>query len=361
MPTRSLPHPGDLLSCFVMLDLFHLLRHFAVPALTLLVRNLAAHQIADCETRHPALDAFLTRCAQTTEPGTSTVAWICASFGVQRQQDWPAGAILAQATGAPDDSAFWLCAQPVHLTVDRDDLVLLPSSRLHLSEDESRALFSFLETHCAASGLQMRYIDTGLWCIGSQRSQNLSTTETEFAQGRSVSGLLPSGKDAGWWQRLVLEMQMALHEHPINVAREQRGESPVNSLWLWGGGTASRVRRGFDTLCVADPLLRAVALLSGARLVETARVNDFSGSEHGLVEFVADTSVSLEASLALLESDWLSPAWEALGKGLLEELTMVLALPGRLIICRCDRTARRRFWRRRRAFQRQIVQWQLNR
>ena len=146
----------------------------------------------------------------------------------------------------------------------------------------------------------------------------------------------------------------------INAAREQRGESTVNSLWLWGGGTASRVRAHFDTMCVADPLLRAVARLSGARLVATAGIKHFLGSDRGLVEFVADTGASLEADLSLLESCWLSPAWEALGKGWLQELSMVLALPGKLVICRCDRAARRRFWRRRRAFQRQIVQWQLN-
>jgi hypothetical protein len=27
-----------------------------------------------------------------------------------------------------------------------------------------------------------------------------------------------------------------LHEHPVNQAREARGDLPVNSLWLWGGG-----------------------------------------------------------------------------------------------------------------------------
>ena len=32
------------------------------------------------------------------------------------------------------------------------------------------------------------------------------------------------------------ELQMLLFEHPVNQAREARGELTVNSLWLWGGG-----------------------------------------------------------------------------------------------------------------------------
>jgi len=361
MATRSLPHPRDQLSCFVMLDFFYFLRHFAVAALTLLVRNLPMRQIADYHPSHPALDAFFSRCLSTIEPTGSTVGWICTSFGVKRQQDWPAGAILAQADSAQGVTTFWICAQPVHLAVDRDDLVLSPPSQLCLSDEESRALFSFLETHCAENELHLRHIDTGLWCIGSDRSQDLSTTEIDLAQGRSINGLLPSGRDAGWWQRLILELQMALHEHPVNVAREQRGAPPVNSVWIWGGGTVCRVHRRFETMCVADPLLRAAARLSHARLTEsTGDVNEFITGDHGLVEFVVSTDAGLGASLSHFESDWISPAWEALGKGRLDELTVVLALSKGLVICRCDRTARRRFWRRRQAFQRQIIQWQSN-
>jgi hypothetical protein len=40
------------------------------------------------------------------------------------------------------------------------------------------------------------------------------------------------------WQRILTEIQMALYAHPLNQAREARGELLVSSLWLWGGGRA---------------------------------------------------------------------------------------------------------------------------
>ena len=47
---------------------------------------------------------------------------------------------------------------------------------------------------------------------------------------------MPQGDDAPHFRSLLNELQMLLFEHPVNQAREARGELPVNSLWLWGGG-----------------------------------------------------------------------------------------------------------------------------
>jgi hypothetical protein len=37
------------------------------------------------------------------------------------------------------------------------------------------------------------------------------------------------------WRRLLNEIQMVWHTHPVNLARAERGEVPINSLWLFGG------------------------------------------------------------------------------------------------------------------------------
>ena len=330
-------------------------------ALTLLIRNLDALQFADKQDRYPVLEAFLSRSVASREPDATMSAWICASFGIERQNDWPAGAILAQAHGTHDGSTFWICAQPVHLAIDRDDLVLQPRSLLNLSEQESRTLFRLLEPHFAGHELEMKHIDTGLWCIGSKRGQQLVTTDLELAEGRSVDGLLPSGNDAAWWQRLVLEAQMILHEHEINVAREERGDLPINSLWLCGGGAVPAVHRCFDTMSVQDPLLRAAALLSQARLIEMPNnaLDVIGENKHALVETMMSTGDGPGASLSTLEADWIAPAWKALNSGRLDQLRLVLPLPNSVLICHCDRKARRSFWRRRQAVPQFLARWQV--
>jgi hypothetical protein len=332
-----------------------------VRALTFLIRNLDALQFAGNNQRYPVLEAFFSRSVASREPDATTSAWISASFGIERQHDWPAGAILAQAHGTHNGSRFWICAQPVHLAIDRDDLVLQPRSQLNLSEQESRTLYRLLEPLFAGHELEMKHIETGLWCVGSKRGQQLVTTDIERAEGRSVDGLLPSGKDAAWWHRLVLEAQMTLHEHAVNVAREEHGDLPINSLWLWGGGTVPAVHRCFDTMCVQDPLLRAAAMLSQARLIEMPinALDAIGENEHVLVETMISTRDGPGASLSTLESDLIAPAWKALNSGRLDQLRLVLALPNALLICHCDRKARRRFWKRRQAVPQFLSRWQV--
>ncbi|NIO40946.1 MAG: hypothetical protein GTO41_12655, partial [Burkholderiales bacterium] len=200
--------------------------------------------------------------------GGTIAGWACTSFGVKRQRDWPIGPILAQAHGVLRNSTFWICAQPVHLAIDGNGLFLRPYSELHLSSDESQMLFSFLQSRLAEHDLEMAHIDTGLWCIGTRGRHKLSTVDIDWAVHRRVDSLLPSGEDAAWWQRLLVEVQMSLHEHPLNLAREERGQVSVNSIWLWGGGTVPVVRRHFDKICVFDPVLRAIALMSQAQQID---------------------------------------------------------------------------------------------
>ncbi|MGZ8255963.1 MAG: regulator, partial [Burkholderiaceae bacterium] len=60
---------------------------------------------------------------------------------------------------------------------------------------------------------------------------------------------------------LLTEIQMTWHAHPVNEAREARGEPTINSLWLHGGGTWSPLKRGAYASVLADaPEWRGAAL-----------------------------------------------------------------------------------------------------
>ncbi len=70
----------------------------------------------------------------------------------------------------------------------------------------------------------------------SRMRLDLATTPLSVAIGRDIEPLMPQGDDALRFRSLLNELQMLLFEHPVNQAREARGELPINSLWLWGGG-----------------------------------------------------------------------------------------------------------------------------
>ena len=49
-----------------------------------------------------------------------------------------------------------------------------------------------------------------------------------------------AGQDARALRRLGAELEMWLHEHPVNRARCDQGLLPVSALWLWGGAHTPR-------------------------------------------------------------------------------------------------------------------------
>ena len=319
-----------------------------MQTLTLLVGNAFVPHVAAHDRRYPTIESFLSRGKVLIQRHTSTAGWICSALGVQRRPDWPVAAILTHAF-EEHAGMYWICADPVHLAVDRDSLVLQPQSQLQLSEAESLALFSTLEAHFATANLSLVQVDSGHWCLGTPRRPHLVTSELELVEGRDVNDALPSGRDGSIWQRYITEAQMILHDHPVNAAREVRGEPVVNSLWMWGGGVVPEVIKSFDKMSVNDPLLREIGKLSGTLVSTPSGASiDFCGAGDCFAEFPAHSTSDDELVLAQLESDWMVPAWQALRNGKLDKVTLVLRLAGAMIECSCERETRRRFWKWRR-------------
>jgi len=58
---------------------------------------------------------------------------------------------------------------------------------------------------------------------------------------------------------------MTLYAHPVNTAREQRGDPVINSLWLWGAGTAPAASGPWDSIVATDPVAAGLARRAGMR------------------------------------------------------------------------------------------------
>jgi hypothetical protein len=62
------------------------------------------------------------------------------------------------------------------------------------------------------------------------------------------------------------ELQMLLHDHPVNQAREERGEPVINSLWFWGNGVLPEsVSAPGPEICADHALARGLARHAGIR------------------------------------------------------------------------------------------------
>ena len=234
---------------------------FIVPHLFPSPRLLetAAHDL-----RLPALETLLARGTLRDAPPEGLEAALCEALGVARQQDWPIAPLTLAAEGEAPGDAWWLRADPVHLRVMRDRIVLAGSETLALTREEADALAASIGQHFGAE-FTPRPCHPQRWYLRVDPAPDLRTTPLSVAIGRDIDPLLPQGADAMTFRTRLNELQMLLHDHPVNAAREARGEPAVNSLWLWGGGRVPALKCDPPSVHARHAATLALAASCGAR------------------------------------------------------------------------------------------------
>ena len=305
-----------------------------VPDL-LLPRHSGAEPYRDLHL--PALAQLLARARGTTFEPLSMEAWLCEAFEVARQHDWPVAPLTFALDGGDPGRAYWLRCDPVHLSAHRGQLVLTDSSTFEPTADEARALTAALSTHFALDGLVFRAPHRTRWYLDLERIPALFTRALPDVAGKDIDRYLPSGDDSLRWHHVMNEIQMLLHAHPVNLAREALNQPAINSIWLWGGGVNPAVRgRRFTRVWSDDALARALATSSdipahalpdnAATLLATSSRDD----ESELVVLpqlrAATGRGDIErwrSTLQVLERDWFAPLHVALRLRRLSGLALI--------------------------------------
>jgi hypothetical protein len=313
-------------------------------------------------TRAPALELLLARGRSASSESQSFEAWLQHAFALE-EESLPAGALTLAADGREPGEHCWGRADPVHLRLMRDRLVVVPAAAFSLSGEEAEALVEALNRHFA-DRLALTPLEPARWCAKLERPFAFNAVPPLEAAGRDADLAQRIGGEAGKrWASLLNEAQMLLHAHPVNLAREARGEPTVNSLWLWGVGPAPRVPPSrWQSVCADDPIALGLARLAGARHRRLpARADAWleAAPEDGRHLVLLDAlraplalghTAAYGESIAALESEWFAPLLAALRAGRVGMVTVHVpdCAGASFEIIRGDL---RRFWRRPRALE----------
>jgi hypothetical protein len=303
---------------------------------------------AAVDVRLPALELLIARGRRSLRDTQALEEWLAGQFEVE-PQGLAAGALSVLAEGDDPGGATWARADPIHLRLLRDRVVVVPGAAFRVAQDEADALCATLNRHFEGR-LALRAQSPGRWVARLSGPLELPLTCALAAAGRE---LIPGA--AG--DALLNEVQMALHEHPVNEAREARGEPAINSLWLWGAGsTPTGARARWQSVTADDLVVRGLACVAKA----TARPAAASvghwlerAPEDGRHLVVLD---ALRAPLALadpagtkavlqeLERDWFAPLLDALRAARIGMVT--LHVPDAGLEVETIRGDLRRLWKR---------------
>ena len=212
----------------------------------------------------PALELLLARGRRALDERRSYEQWIGEACGLGEDDALPAGALTLLAEGGAPGDAVWMRADPVHLRLGRTDLTVVPAAAFALDSQEAASLAETLNVHFATE-FELHPVRAKHWCMRIDAAPRLSTRPTAEVAGGDVDTNLPQGEDAKHWHALMNEIQMLLHRHPVNEARQARGVQEVNSVWFWGAGKLQGKVADFRWRSVTadDPLARGLALHAG--------------------------------------------------------------------------------------------------
>jgi len=299
--------------------------------------------------RLPALEKILSRgsSAQQTLPLENL---LCQLFDVKYEDALPIAPISASFDGL--DEGCWLRADPVCLHLQREQLLM---SGVRVDKNEAEVLCNALNMHFADQGVVFFAPHPQRWYVRVDKLPEIKTMPMSQVMGRDIRKLLPAGLDASYWHQIFNEIQMLLFSHPINIERESKGLSPINSVWFWGAGCSEYVElnKNYQTVC-ADEILAEIFAKS-ANIPFTAWSScmseaDIDGSQllvwHGLREaLLVGDLIAWREALQSFEMGYAKPLWKALCTGRINQLIVDIVggvNPQRICLSSRDRWT---FWR----------------
>ena len=264
-----------------------------------------------------------------------------------------------------------LIAGMTSVHVDRRSILRLDAAdQMTLAADFQRVFHD--------SGFHLQALEAGDFLMLGPEMPRAETREPARALGGSMGQQADSSIAL---RRLGAEIEMWLHDHPINDTRRRRGELPVTSLWLWGagaipargdvgiahsganghpvtgGGSSGAANGAGDSSGVAvafgrDSYLQGLWAMRGAKVAPLPQqLADVFGYPHAQrAVLVIEIGLMLQTNpkwsffeaVADIDRLFIAPAVEALNRGQYDRL-VVLANDYELTLRARDRL---KFWRR---------------
>ena len=304
--------------------------------------------------RLPAAELLIARGRCTSGASRGLEDWLHDAFALD-DEPLPAGALTLLAGGGEPAGYAWSRADPVHLRLMRDRLVLVPATVLGITSGEAEGLCEALNRHFGER-LALQVIDAARWVARTPPELALGSAPPLALAGRDVALAMPADTAV---HQLLNEAQMVLHSHPVNEAREARGAPAINSVWLWGAGRLAGIEAPcWQSVSAAEPLALGLARAAGVR----HRALPASGAawlermpEEGRHLVVLDAlraplalseAADYQEELARLERDWFAPLLAALRDGRVGMVTIHVPDAGECAAYETIRGDLRRFWRR---------------
>lgn len=177
-----------------------------------------------------------------------------------------------------------------------DDLTIKDHSSGDISNEEAEELIRFISENLSTDeiqfypGVSYRHV---MVVHGGSTDYDLTPPHDVLEQ--RVGPNLPKREGAEYLTELMRKSYELLKNHPVNLARIEKGLNPANTIWIWGQGrkpslTPFKEKYGIDGAVIsAVDLIKGIAVCSGLESIDvqgatgTIRTN-FEGKARAAVD-----------------------------------------------------------------------------
>ena len=179
-----------------------------------------------------------------------------------------------------------------------EDKIILDHSADEITTAEADELIKALE---AELGNEYRKFYTGIsyrhcliWKNGNDKYNFMRPHDI---LGRTIGEYLPKVTDGGEeFLELMKRSYDILKDHPVNLARKQRGLKPANSAWLWSPGKKPQLPSFKEKWGMNAAVISAVDLIKGLGICADMRSIDVDGATGNVhTNYDGKASAAIEA------------------------------------------------------------------
>ena len=271
------------------------------------------------------------------------------------------GSLLAQAKrilNIPADQAAAF-ASPLWQQMGMHQVSVISGEHLNIQTEEAEQLCQGLSDFYLEEGWQFHLLRPDLWLITMPFESDWQVAPIWDIGGQIGATDQAAGRDALQWLNKQTEIQMWLHNHPLNQQRQNQQVAALNGLWLWqdihGKSTHTGLLGSDSPWAQFYPHQRIDAPYDFDAYLNAANESGFSVSD-GLI-FLDDLIVTEQTGdvfayqeiLQSWETRWFTPLWQALQSGRLKQLTIATdgENGGELVMTSTSKWA---FWKAKKSF-----------
>lgn len=291
--------------------------------------------------RLPALERLLTR--GRARPLATTPWALLARLAGGATDRWPVGPVSALGDGLSVPRAC-LRVEPLGSQQEEGGAFRLPAVELGIGRDEAAALAEAFRGAFGADGWRLEIATPERWYLVAQDDRASAAGWSGFAGPAHAlrEGERPAPPEPGL-RRLLSEVEMLFHAHPVNTARRERGTALIAGMHPWGGGLLGDLgpvaAGGADA--PEDPFLAGLRRLGMLGAPPGDRMAAGRIDPDG-VAWPAPIETLRLATLGDIERNWAAPLLAGLQRGRLDAVRIVT---GRQVH-ETRRSDALRFWRR---------------